>query len=62
MTWVDNIGEGLMLIVMIFVAAIIIIAMAPILGQLGGGAYEALFVLLAVLVIIAAIAGYSRRF
>jgi hypothetical protein len=55
-------GAGILVTVLsIFFAIVIVIVMAPVLGQLGGGWYELLFVLLAIAVIVAGIAGLARR-
>ena len=57
----ETLYSGIVLLVMLFVAVVIVIAMAPVIGQLGGGLYEALFVGLAILVLIGGVAGYARR-
>ena len=57
---VDVIVGGLVLIVMLFIAIVLIIAMAPVIGQLGGVGYEALFVIASILIIVGGVLGYLR--
>jgi hypothetical protein len=61
MSLFDRLTEGFMLIVVLFVCVVVILAMAPVIGQIGGSGYEALFELLAVLVLVGGVVGYVRR-
>lgn len=49
------------MVVAIFVALLLILVMAEVLGALGGGWVEALFVVLALGVVAAGVIRYSRR-
>ena len=51
----------LLLVVVVFLAIIMVYLLSPIVGQIAGFGYEALFVLLAVAVVIGGVAGFLRR-
>jgi hypothetical protein len=60
----DSLGEitGILAMVLVVFLVIAFIALlAPVLGLIGGGFYEALFIVLALVVVVAGVIGYSRR-
>lgn len=51
----------LAMVIVVFLVIAAIALLAPVLGEIGGGFYEALFIVLALVIVIAGVVGYSRR-